>query len=499
MAQSPSHRRDTGMKAHLNRLFKGTVTYGIGGMLQQLVSFLLLPIFTAYLTTADYGIIGILGVVGFLVTPMLQLGIGVSTGIVYFEKEDAGHRCRVTWTALIVLLASAGALAVAAIVFDTQISRLTFQNADYAVHVRIFLAGIACTVVTQPLFLRLQFEERARTYVTMSLSSTLLIVTLNLVLVVGCDLGVMGWIVGTAIGHGVTFLALLAVVTSTTRFGVDRTIAAQLVKLGLPIVPSFAFLFLMGQSGKYMLQWHHGLGIAGVFEIGFRFGGIASLFVGAFNTAWFPFFQSFTNKQEEARELFGRIFTYYTMILGSLCVLAFLLARPAILLMTQPEYFEAYGVIGLVAVANVFIGVTSCFSPGVYYARRVYLITVVQLVSAIIVVTANVLLIPDYGLTGTAVAMLLGYIAMAVLLQIVNRTGKHFIPNYQWRRVFRVALVSVATVALVQVLDHRLSDIQYMVTCPLLAAAYGAVLWYLISSEERSYVRGYFRRFRQAS
>ena len=75
------------IKTDLRRLFTGTAVYGLGGMLQQLVGFLLLPVFTAYLATADYGVIGILSVVGFLLTPIFQMGIGVSTGVVYFRQR----------------------------------------------------------------------------------------------------------------------------------------------------------------------------------------------------------------------------------------------------------------------------------------------------------------------------------------------------------------------------------------------------------------------------
>lgn len=477
------------IKTHLRRLFTGTAVYGIGGMLQQLVGFLLLPVFTAYLATADYGVIGILSVVGFLLTPIFQMGIGVSAGVVYFDNDDARHRNQVIWTALCMLLIGGVGLAVVAVVFDERISLLAFQDAGYAMHVRIFLTGIACTVATQPLFLRLQFEERARLFVTLSLFSTLLIVSLNLVLVVGYDLGVMGWIIGTAIGQGITFLALLVCVALPTSFGFKCAIAGKLLRVGLPMVPSFAFLFLMGQSGKYMLQWFHGLDAAGIYEIGFRFGGVVILIVGAFNTAWYPFFQSFSNKREEARELFGQILVYYVMGLGSLCVLAFVAARPVILVMTQPAYFEAYRIIGIVTVANVFIGIFSCFTPGVYYAKRVYLISAVQAVCSVVVLVANVLLIPEYGLVGTAVAMLLGFVTMGVLQQMLNRTLKLWTPAYQWRRMVTILVLIVASIAITVVADSVLSDVPYLVACLLLAIGYCVMLWLLLLPEERSLVR----------
>ena len=177
------------------------------------------------------------------------------------------------------------------------------------------------------------------------------------------------------------------------------------------------------------------------------------------------------------------------MGLGSLCVLAFVAARPVILVMTQPAYFEAYRIIGIVTVANVFIGVFSCFAPGVYYAKRVYLITAVQAVCSVVVLVANVLLIPEYGLVGTAVAMLLGFVTMGVLQQMLNQTLKLWTPTYQWRRMVTILVLIVASIAITVVADSVLSDAPYLVACLLLAIGYCVMLWLLLLPEERSFVR----------
>jgi len=41
----------------LNKLFKHTYLYTIGNIIPQIANFILLPVYTAYLTASDYGIV----------------------------------------------------------------------------------------------------------------------------------------------------------------------------------------------------------------------------------------------------------------------------------------------------------------------------------------------------------------------------------------------------------------------------------------------------------
>ena len=55
-------------------LFKHTLTYGIGDILQRFLSILLLPIYTRYLTPGDYGIISLLGIFGMIIGTLTMWG-----------------------------------------------------------------------------------------------------------------------------------------------------------------------------------------------------------------------------------------------------------------------------------------------------------------------------------------------------------------------------------------------------------------------------------------
>lgn len=64
----------------MKRLLASTAIYGLGAMASRLVTLLLLPVFTAHLVPADYGVVAMLTVVGGFVAPIFTLGLGSSIG-----------------------------------------------------------------------------------------------------------------------------------------------------------------------------------------------------------------------------------------------------------------------------------------------------------------------------------------------------------------------------------------------------------------------------------
>ena len=73
------------MKSIGERLIKGSGVYVIGKMLPQAIKFLLIPIYTRFLTTSDYGIVAVVAVVGGILDIILLIGLPESVARFYFD------------------------------------------------------------------------------------------------------------------------------------------------------------------------------------------------------------------------------------------------------------------------------------------------------------------------------------------------------------------------------------------------------------------------------
>jgi O-antigen/teichoic acid export membrane protein len=433
------------MRQQLGRLGKNALIYGLGGLLNRFISFLLLPLFTAYLTPADYGISSMLSLVAFFVTPIFSLGLGAAMAPCYFEGNNLARKASTVWTVFTLLATSASVLAFGGVVFARLISELAFQTPEYHYLVTLFLGSTSLSLLALPFILYLQFEERVKLFVTLTAATTLVTIGLNVLMVVVFGRGIQGLIESGLIAQVITLAVLLAPALSKVKFQLSLPVSKELLRVGIPMIPSFAFLFVMQASDRYTLQWFKGLETVGVYTVGYNFGMVMNLFVLAFQNAWLPYFMSFSDKQGEARELFGRITTYYIFGFGTLTLFFFIAAKPIVMLMTQPAFHEAYKVIGLSASAQFFIGIYNMLLPGMYFAKEVHYQALIQSFAAVVTVAISLLLIPPFGLLGAAIALALGYLSMAAFTYLWNLKRRQVYLNvhYEWKRILTFALVYV--------------------------------------------------------
>ena len=68
-------------------IFKNIFTYELGDLIQKSILFFLIPIYSSYISTDDYGVLGILMVTSLLIQPLLSLGL--TNGVArFFFTED---------------------------------------------------------------------------------------------------------------------------------------------------------------------------------------------------------------------------------------------------------------------------------------------------------------------------------------------------------------------------------------------------------------------------
>jgi O-antigen/teichoic acid export membrane protein len=431
------------MRHEAVKLGKNTFLYGAGRMLNRFVNFLLLPVYTAYLTTADYGIISILGLISLIAVPLFSMGLGAAMGAVYFNEDGIEHREQTIWTTFGILLISAVTLSATGIAIAKTISVVTLQTAEYSYFVRITLVSALAGTLSIPFMLYLQFEEKAKLFVILTTLSTLISISIGIAMVVVLRRGVQGMVEATLLGQTINLALFIVPAMAKLKFRLHYSLGRELLGFGIPLIPSFGLLFVLQHSSKYVLRMFEGLDVVGVYEIGFTVGMIMNLLIAAFTTAWFPFFMSFIGKEEEARTIFGRVITYYVFGFGALTMLFFLLARPVIIIMTQPAFHEAYKVVGLSASAQFFIGMYSLLLPGIYFAKEAQYQSLIQLLPAIMAFVLNLCLIPIFGLQGAGVSLAVGALILPVTTHAWNLKRKHIYLkiDYQWKRVLQIGTV----------------------------------------------------------
>jgi len=463
--------------------------YGVGEVLNRLLGFFLIPLFTAYLTPKEFGISAILNVIVLLVLPMFSLGLGATIGVHFFENNDLVRKRSSIWTSFTMLFASTVILVGATLFFQDFVCRIAFGDESYRFLLLLSILASAFTILAIPLRLYIQFQEKATLFVAVSVLTTVVTLGLAVVLVVFYQRGVLGLVESTLAGQAFSFVLFFVATIRDIRFRVDLDDAKALVKLGLPFIPSFAFLFVILHGGKTILQWIDGLESVGIYIIGFNLGFAMNIVISAFQSAWLPYFMSFINKREEGREIFGRIATYYVLGFGLLSVLFFIFARPVVAVMTQPPFHSAWQAVGFSAAAQFFLGFFSVLLPGVYFAKEVKYVALVQAVAAVLALILNTTLIKLEGLFGAGLALAFGGFSLCALQFAWNwhRKQSYIRVKYEWPRISK-AIATYGIFIAMAFLFVQGSLLNQIVVSALLATAVTTAAFFMSTQTERQTV-----------
>lgn len=433
------------MKAKLLELGKDSLIYGVGSVISRSIGLISLPLFTAYLTPEEFGILALLAILTMAAQPIFSLGLSAAMGPSYFSGDNRKKKSETVWTAFSISLVSSTVLIAIAWIFPYQLALLIRVPSEHSLVVALALTGCALNVMATAFSQRVQFEKQAKRYVCISVTSAFSAIAVSALTVVYLDWGILGMVAGQILSAALNFLLFGLYSINQTIFNVSRKMARELLRTGLPLVPSFAFLFLLMNSNKYFLEMFEGLDAVGLYSVGFSIGAAISVVTSGVAQAWYPFFISYINKQNEVGDLFGWVLTYYVYGVGYLCVLFFLFAEPVVTLLVSQEFHNSYTIVGIIATAYFVQTFFNLLLPGIYFNKDVKVISFLQGGALLCSIPAYIFLINYFGMIGAALSLVLGNAFMVFFTLFWNKFNKsrYVKINYQNGKVYSSFIVYI--------------------------------------------------------
>jgi len=277
------------------------------------------------------------------------------------------------------------------------------------------------------------------------LISVLMTLWLNIYFVVVMKSGIIGIFKSNLIASAVTATLIYFFVVRKVTITFSTSIAKNLLYFGLPFVPMGLATAAMELINRHILEHFMGLGEVGVFSAGFKLGIFMLLITTAFYYAWQPFFLR-AGKQESSRRLFARVLTYFVLIELTLWVILAAFIRDIVsfnvggVFLIGPEFHGCVSIVPIILLGYVFLGINQVFLPGIYFEKKTRFLAYISIIAAIVNVVANFILIPRFGIVGSAFATLTGYFVLASITFIVSQ--KLFKVPYEYGRVALLFIIS---------------------------------------------------------
>jgi O-antigen/teichoic acid export membrane protein len=417
-----------------------TAIYGISTMVGRFLNFLLVPFFTNIFHPSEYGIIQIF--FAYIAILYIVYVYGMDSAYLKFAAfKEVGDDKDNFSTPYISVFASSLLISLIIIYFKESIAVMLGIPDDYHYLIYLAVAIIFLDANGSLPFLTLRLNREAKKFSIIKILSICTNLALNLFLILVLHWGIEAILLSNIFASIVSLLLLLPTIKKYFKFEFNPELFKRLIKFGLPYLPAGLAVIIVQVIDVPILERLTDLKTVGIYKANYKLGIFMMLFVNMFQYAWQPFFLQ-NAKEENAKQMFAKILTYFTLV-GSILVVSISLFISEIaqiqisgISLIGSAYWNGLSIVPIILFAYLINGIYVIFSAGIYIEEKSLYVPFIAGSGATLNILANFVLIPVIGIYGAAFATLASYFIMAIGYYTVTQKFYHI--NYEWDKILKI-------------------------------------------------------------
>ena len=459
----------------LKELFSDTLIYGISSVFARFINYLLVPLYTGVFEPDRYGVISLVYVAIVLLNIFFTMGMESSYIRYGKNREEASGYFK---TIQLFLFGASIVLVTILWLFEPLLSPLLSLGANEH-SIFLMMLGILFfdTLAIVP-FAELRLSQRAWLFAALRSGNVLINIGLNLYLILSLNYGIEAVFISNLIASGITTVVILIITFPMFKGEWNTEFLNKAFSFGLPFIPAglgYAInegldrFFLKGMSEAEILAIY-GNGytsedIIGIYSACYKLAVFMLLLVQMFRMAWQPFFMRQSN-EEDAPALFAQTFTFFNVAAAVVFLMVSLFVEQIVAIkvpfldayLIGEDYWMGLSIVPFLLMAYWFQGWYVNFSAGIFIAEKTKRLAQITLTGAIVTIIVNLILIPMYGMLGSALATLLSYIVMAMLIYRYS-VSSFEVPYKLWQGFAVVGVTALAVFGKTFLSERFFSDI----------------------------------------
>lgn len=370
-------------------------------VIANLVQLVTLPVLTRLVPAEAFGAWALASAFALTVGGLASLGLPAVYERNFFQYSDAVGRATLLYS---VAACSAIGWLMAGLVtwhFRGPIGLWLIGTDRYGAVLVIALGGAAATSLKEFFMTYLRSDEAAGAFAKFSIADRVLTGILQVALVAGSTLGIVGIVLGQFLASSLVLAVILIRFLKRLPLAFAWAPLVDSLKLGLPILPRLLVSSASSNIDKYFIGHYASLGAAGIYAIGQRVANIAFVYQDAINFVYRPtVYRLMFHGGETAPKEIGRYLTPFAYV-STLCAFGIaVFSEEALRLLAPGGYYAAVGIATVLSLhyGSLFFGKM----PQIFYARRTYWIPILTFAATVVNAVFVAVGIAWYGPIGAA-------------------------------------------------------------------------------------------------
>lgn len=393
-------------------LIKNTLIIFLGKFSTQFLTFFLLPLYTKFLDSSDYGTIDLVMTYITLFVPVLTIQYEMGTFRYLIDnRNNQKQQNKIIHNSLFFFL---------------NITFLCLTIAlllPFFINIKNFYYIIMCIVAMMYSNLLMQIARGLGKNIDYSITCFIVGISniiLNIVMIIVLKLDGKSILISSFLSNiiGALYLFIkLKIYKNISKKLSDSNITKDIIKYSWPLVPNTISWWLINASDRTIVTFLISSSANGIYAISTKFSAIISSILNIFNLSWTES-ASLHIDDDDRDEFFSNVNDDILRLMSSICILLISFMPILFFIFINEKYIEAYKYIPINILASFFNCIVSIYSS-IYVAKKMTKqVASTSFLAALINIAVDLALIKFIGLYAAALSTTIAYTVMAIYRSI---------------------------------------------------------------------------------
>ncbi|MCB0750461.1 MAG: oligosaccharide flippase family protein [Ignavibacteriae bacterium] len=469
------------------KTLKSSLLYGAGTVSSKLIGFILIPLYTSYLTIADFGILSLVEITTTLITAIISLKINAAFFRWYYDKEYLSRQKSLFFTSIFLLLVFNALLFFIFYFYSEHLSLIIFDTKDYSYLFILMYISASLQVTIDLVLYLIRLQDNALYYSTVSVLKLLVALILIIVFVTTLGRKVEGIYEATIISQIFFILITLKYILRNSEFKLEFLVFFDMMKFSIPLIFAELSGIILTISDRYCLNFLSTVSEVGVYSLGYKISNtIRVIIYSSIMLAVGPMIYKYINLPNNKR-FYSKLLTYFAFAVMILTLFISIFTENIVQLLAEDKsYWTAAELIPILSFAILFGILKDISLTGLNITKKSKIIAMFIFIMAVLNILLNFLLIPYFAANGAAYATLISSIISFSMFYVVAQ--KHYFIPYEILKV--TMTIWVGAVLAVFSYFVRIENIYFsLIFKSTLFFSFPIILYYLNFYEEVELMR----------
>lgn len=389
------------------KLAKNSAVFFIGNLGSKVVTFLIVPFYTYFLTTEEYGTADLVTTTVNLLVPFAMMGMNEAV-LRFTVSKEVATKTIASNSMLVVLIGWAVCW-----------SLYPFFRAFSVIGGNIvYFLLLLCLTSFNYVFMQLvRGIGKSKAFAANGVIITFVTAVSNVLALAVLHLGVGGYLVSMTVAQLVGAAHLVVscrLWTLLSPSNIDKGALKRMLKYCIPLIPNSLMWWIMSASDRYVILFFIGAGANGLYNVAQKIPSIVNIMYNIFMQAWQ--ISAIEERDSEDNAKFqSTVFRYVFVVLAIASSLIAASAYPVYTFLMSSAYGGSWQPVAMLSLANLFSCIAAFFGTTYVVTKESKKAFSTTVIGAVVNIALTLAFVPFFGIMGAAGATAVSYAVIAIV------------------------------------------------------------------------------------